>query len=448
MIQWAITSRAKIIDDKLRLMAITRGEKKLIVSCAFGFLAVASVAVFYGYINETPVLVASPRPPVPAPNGVDLALQAAQKLTVPNPPLEAYRDKNPPADPTARAQRYGLARKTAWLAQNKAAFALLRQAQRTPWLQPRRAFSKSPDFKPIKKLGDAKVVESNAHWQRGDPNAALQSGLDIVQLGGDYQRGGDTLAYLAGNALNATAHRVMGHNVPHLDAAQAKAAARRLENLLETRWTLPQALQEEKYVEQKYLLYWFGQKKWRMMGLLGTKAPLWQALAQVHTISKKQILADIGAKYDHEIANTRLPYAAKKAPLAFPNNGFAAFLQSSGRIHFYDRRALTMNRVLMLRLALRAYQLENGAPPPDLKTLVPAYIKAVPADPFGAGEPLRYRTDGKTYTLWSIGSDGVNNGGKAIGWSKQPPKRAADERAKLPPLLESSRGDYVAGKNY
>ncbi len=36
----------------------------------------------------------------------------------------------------------------------------------------------------------------------------------------------------------------------------------------------------------------------------------------------------------------------------------------------------------MIQLASRAYALEEGAPPKTLADLVPAYLKAIPQDPF------------------------------------------------------------------
>ena len=428
-------------------MALARGEKRLIVCCAFGFLSLAGVALFYGYINATPALPATSYGPAPRPNGYDLALQAARKLTVPNPPLEANRDLQPPAEAQARAQRYGLARKNAWLRQNAAALQSLNRAQQTDWLQPTHRFGNSPDSRPFLSLGRAVIVESNAHWLRGEHNAALQSGLDVVQLGVDFQRGGGTDDHFTGSALSGMS-RATGDTVPHLNAAQAKSAARRLEKLLAARWSLRQAWEQDKLAEQQFFLSLFGPKNWRLMGLVGAKPPTWRDWLRVHTISKKQIIADIGAKYDHEIANTRLPYRSQKAPLAFPQDPFADYIRLSGRAHFYAARAQTRNRVLMLRLALRAHQLERGAPPPNLQALVPNYIRSVPADPFGAGEPLRYRTDGVTYALWSIGSDGTDDGGTPIPWQKKAPQTSANQRALLPSLLPNSRGDYVAGKNY
>ena len=61
-----------------------------------------------------------------------------------------------------------------------------------------------------------------------------------------------------------------------------------------------------------------------------------------------------------------------------------------------------------LMMALRRYELANGQLPPTLEALVPEYIDAIPADPFD-GQPIRY--DARRAILYSVGDDGVDNGG-------------------------------------
>jgi len=62
-------------------------------------------------------------------------------------------------------------------------------------------------------------------------------------------------------------------------------------------------------------------------------------------------------------------------------------------------------------IALKRYQLKYGKYPPDLNSLVPEFISAVPLDVVD-GQPLRYRrnADG-TFLLYSIGGDGKDDGG-------------------------------------
>jgi hypothetical protein len=65
---------------------------------------------------------------------------------------------------------------------------------------------------------------------------------------------------------------------------------------------------------------------------------------------------------------------------------------------------------LELALALQIYHREHGSFPDSLSPLAGAIVDEIPADPFGHGEPLRYRraADGSA-TLWSIGPDEVDD---------------------------------------
>jgi hypothetical protein len=55
-----------------------------------------------------------------------------------------------------------------------------------------------------------------------------------------------------------------------------------------------------------------------------------------------------------------------------------------------DRRGLALRRFARLTVALRLYQLDHGHPAADLAALVPAYLPAVPDDPYG-DQPFGYR---------------------------------------------------------
>jgi hypothetical protein len=68
-------------------------------------------------------------------------------------------------------------------------------------------------------------------------------------------------------------------------------------------------------------------------------------------------------------------------------------------------------RLTVAALALERYRLRRGQLPPELATLVPKFLPAVPVDPMD-GRPLRYRLlpEGG-FLLYSVGEDGVDNGG-------------------------------------
>ncbi|HEX9998358.1 MAG TPA: hypothetical protein VGB45_14565, partial [Abditibacterium sp.] len=100
----------------------------------------------------------------------------------------------------------------------------------------------------------------------------------------------------------------------------------------------------------------------------------------------------------------------------------------------YARRKAT-NQNLLLRLALRAYRLENGTYPEKISQLAPKYLKKVPVDPFGKGEIWRYKRNGDTFLAWSVGPDGKDDGGKSI------PPRKNNGRVII---MQDSKGDWIA----
>jgi hypothetical protein len=68
-------------------------------------------------------------------------------------------------------------------------------------------------------------------------------------------------------------------------------------------------------------------------------------------------------------------------------------------------------RLLLAETAVRQYVLAEGAPPESLASLVPEYLSAVPRDPY-RDAPLVYRRTPDGYLLYSVGNNGVNDGGQ------------------------------------
>ena len=78
----------------------------------------------------------------------------------------------------------------------------------------------------------------------------------------------------------------------------------------------------------------------------------------------------------------------------------------------------TMREMAVAAIALKRYQLRHQALPSKLDALVPEIMTQVPMD-FMDGQPLRYRVNADgSFTLYSVGLDGVDDGG-----STQPPQK-------------------------
>lgn len=71
--------------------------------------------------------------------------------------------------------------------------------------------------------------------------------------------------------------------------------------------------------------------------------------------------------------------------------------------------------LLVAELALHEHVLEHGRSPKTLAELVPRYLPSIPLDP--SGQPLVYRQRSDGYILYSVGANGVDDGGVAAEWS-------------------------------
>jgi hypothetical protein len=77
-------------------------------------------------------------------------------------------------------------------------------------------------------------------------------------------------------------------------------------------------------------------------------------------------------------------------------------------------QGLTDRRAAVIALAIRLYRFDHGGNwPRDLNELTPAYLPAIPTDPFSPTDsPFRYKPDAAGGPIiYSVGEDGVDDGG-------------------------------------
>jgi len=106
-------------------------------------------------------------------------------------------------------------------------------------------------------------------------------------------------------------------------------------------------------------------------------------------------------KYISRLSDPTQPREGILASMITPALGrsFQIFLSAEAR-----QRLATVARAVSL------YRAKNKAFPKDLETLVPDYISEIPNDPFD-DKPLRMKTHANGVTLYSIGTDAVDQGG-------------------------------------
>jgi hypothetical protein len=75
-----------------------------------------------------------------------------------------------------------------------------------------------------------------------------------------------------------------------------------------------------------------------------------------------------------------------------------------------DRAAMKF-QLTELGFAMAAYHADHDAYPVKLAELAPKYVREIPKDVFTDGE-LHYKLDGDAYTIYSVGINGIDDGGK------------------------------------
>jgi hypothetical protein len=124
-----------------------------------------------------------------------------------------------------------------------------------------------------------------------------------------------------------------------------------------------------------------------------------------------------------QLVALELPYPARFAAarqvvpaISGPNRLFILsrmFLPALGNAHFRDADHTALVRVATTAVAIERFRLAHtNALPRELDQLVPGCCQTLAADPYD-GKPLRYKTQGASYVVYSIGSDGQDDGGVA-----------------------------------
>jgi len=83
------------------------------------------------------------------------------------------------------------------------------------------------------------------------------------------------------------------------------------------------------------------------------------------------------------------------------------------RLVCQDMSCFARLRAARTALAVEGFREAEGRLPQSLDELVPKHLDTVPLDPFD-GKPLRFKKREKGYVVYSIGEDGVDNGGAPV----------------------------------
>ena len=434
---------------------LTKLEKVFFTATAVSGVILLGAPLWWLSLEADPVVHIPAPPPPPKPNAADYYISAGNAIVgtteityaVMEPDRPGYKSMFPVRLPngTTIARPFTPSEKESLLQQNAAALNLLRRGFGYRFqAPPQRSWLTLSPYPPYRQMTSLLVLEGQVKFKRGDWNGAANSYLDAIRFGSDIARGGGATSRRISTMCESMGQRPLWNTINHLNAAQARAAARRLEQISARRAPLSASLTEEKWVGQASLMEIFRGPDWRhhLVSIYGIDNQTGEAAAAAWTRSwltgKRALMSRYSKIIDASIAAARKPYAPIRSVPPAPQADLMANLTGSFRdLRFSAARIETGSTLLAVALALRAYRLERGAYPAKITELKPRWLKTIPLDPFAANIPLRYKRSGRQYSLYSVGPDGKDNGGKPI----VVPGRPASVRY----YTADSTGDVVAG---
>jgi len=209
-----------------------------------------------------------------------------------------------------------------------------------------------------KQIAQLLAAEGRLAELEGRPEDAARSYLAAMRLGNEISRGGFVINRLVGIACSAIGSVPLAKLAPQLGCEQLRPIIAELHRLDQT-------------------------------------SVIWNEVRRAENIFMRHELR----KLPNPISWIPMWWQARKS------------IQAAQIKH---RQALSRMRLLETELALRCYRAERAAPPAQLTQLVPQYLQRVPQDAFN-GQPLVYRTQGTNWLLYSLGPDGVDDGGSPAG---------------------------------
>ena len=441
----------------------SRGDKFLMLMLGL-VLPLCLTAFFWLRALDRNPVVSIPTPIMPKPNARDFYIAATAALVDSGKVDNANGRWNPATKPVGDNHFYSPADKQKLVAENAKAIKTLHEGFPYTYQElPYRSYSATfLHFQQMRKLARFLSLEAQVDADKGDWGGSINADLDAIQLGETMPRGGPLIGMLVGEACQAIGRRHAWEAVDHLTAAQARAAARRLETIRAAHVPFSDTMQEEEWMSQGSLLELMRRPNWsgELAGAMapdpsgtqvsGTSPARWMFATRIRMMGKRKIFGDYTQALDQIIADGRRPFAARgPAPEPVSSGGPIADMVTPtlGGTRMNEVRANTQNALFLTLLALRAYRMDHGTDAPTLAALVPHYLQAVAADPFALSGPLRYKVAGAKPLLYSVGPDGKDDGGSVIFDKTAPAPTNADGYDRRSAVQENSVGDVVAGVN-
>jgi hypothetical protein len=276
-----------------------------------------------------------------------------------------------------------------------------------------------PELSAYRELARVLVAEGKLAEEAGRMREAARSYLDCLRMGSEEPHGGAVIHGLVGIAIQTIGLRPLQGAVGRMDGPTAAATAREMLRLETNTPSLADTLTWEKDALTTSMTRAFFQRPKQQPPAVpkseGASSPTPAALSNgwgLRLLPKKWIMDNMRGYLDRLITATRRASYTGFTPPPLPPDPLSRILVPvylEARSRWAQREAYW--RITLLRLAARAYQQRHGTFPPSASALVPAYLPAVPLDPY-ASSPLVCRLENGQPLIYSRGPDGDDDGGR------------------------------------
>ena len=350
-------------------------------------------------------------------------------------------------DPMPQQPEYSAGDRARFIDLNKPALEAVRAGLGKEYLAPA-IRSSSMDYSYMGKnrsLTGLLRLESEVYADRGQWAKAAGSAIDAIAVGVKVQQNASLMGKLHGIGCESMGRDALWPVVDRLSAAEARAAANRLQNVVNFRWSFQGALLEEQNVTLALLDEQMRRPDWRRTvfqirngntGLIEEPVPGWASYLRMLPYTKMQIVENLQKRMAREMEDASKDWQTR------PDNYIRPFERSDPvtemiapvfeGARFQDLLSVTQNALLITRLRLRAHFAGTGRYPQPFDSFTRDYL---PQDPFAPYRWLTYRVERNRPLLYSVGPDGVDDSGRPISNSDR-------QGGNVQP---ASRGDIVAG---
>ena len=381
-----------------------------------------------------------PERSLPSPNGYDVAVRAAHRIPASSPLFRAVISSETPI-----LQKVVTVDWERLLAKQRPDLLAVRRAFSLQWQVPRLEENLDPDV-----VARCFALESRLAAARREPEVALEWSLDAIELGGHLCRGGVVLHRYTGQSCQELGLREAERIVPRLSGDGLLRAAARVRRIREAWPTIGETLENAHLlsrVKSTGFLQELSRKSfWEQLDEAATRGkepplqlqlPLMQQVISIHrwatwqrTLIPHAMVAPELDRYYREliaVSGRPAPHGVQVHPVTNIWAEIYADRSFTGRYRGeWPRHNLAL---LEAALVVAHYHQVRGKDPASLQAIPAEWWPQVPVDVWG--QPVRCRLKEGRAVVYSIGPDGVDDGGRAVNPSS---------------MINGGTGDLVFGK--